>query len=46
MASTIDKTFTIVVGHEAGREDARIEAVLASTEKAYVGLAKVGPFWR
>jgi len=29
-----------------GREDARIEPVLASTEKAYVALAKVGPFWR
>jgi triphosphatase len=29
-----------------GREDARIEAVLASTKRAYVGLAKVGPFWR
>jgi len=29
-----------------GHEDARIETVLASTEKAYVALAKVGPFWR
>jgi hypothetical protein len=29
-----------------GREDARIEAVLASTKEAYVDLAKIGPFWR